>query len=287
MAACQLFDTVWEVAPDEVSEVQPALLRALAHTGHYLVGAYTAAGPHGPGGDLVGASVAFFGEPLGKSLHSHITGVLPDVAGTGVGTAIKWHQRGWSLARGLDTITWTYDPLIARNAYFNVTRLGARPTGYLTDFYGEMRDGPNRGQPTDRVHTVWSLTDPATLRAAAAVRAGGTPARGPDAASLRAGGASVLLAPGPDGAPVTPPPDAPPPDGGAPPGTPRATTLIGIPRDIELLRRADQPAALAWRMALRAQLAPLLAGGRWVVDGFARDGWYVLRPAREPEGRHP
>ena len=120
-AACVVFDRVWDIGPDEVSEVQPALLRALGHGGNYLFGAYRV-----DTGELVGASVAFFTEPLGAAMHSHITGVLPGTAGRGVGAALKWHQRQWALERGLSRITWTYDPLIARNSYFNLTRLGAR-----------------------------------------------------------------------------------------------------------------------------------------------------------------
>ena len=119
---------------------------------------------------MVGASVAFFTEPLGAAMHSHITGVLPGTAGRGVGAALKWHQRQWALERGLSRITWTYDPLIARNSYFNLARLGARPDTYFVDFYGLMNDGPNRGQPTDRMQVVWDLSAQPTLECAGAGR---------------------------------------------------------------------------------------------------------------------
>ncbi len=151
--ACAVLNAVWGIGPDEVSEVQPHLLRALGHAGNYLVGAYAAGG----GDRMVGASVGFFAEPLGAAMHSHITGVLPARAGSGVGAAIKWHQRQWALERGLTRIGWTFDPLIARNSFFNLTRLGARAETYFVDFYGAMNDGPNRGQPTDRIQVVWDL----------------------------------------------------------------------------------------------------------------------------------
>src|SRR6476619_4296127 len=164
-AACAVLERVWGVEPGVVFDVQPHLLRALGHGGNYLVGAY----PHG-GGEMIGASSAFFTEPLGAAMHSHITGVLASTAGRGVGAAMKWHQRQWALERGLTRITWTYDPLIARNSFFNLTRLGGRPETYFVDFYGAMNDGANRGQPSDRVQIGWDLAAPATVDCAEAAR---------------------------------------------------------------------------------------------------------------------
>lgn len=270
-AACRLLDDVWEIPPGETSEVRPSLLRALEHAGNYLVAAHLTDGPRR--GEMVAASVAFFGSPVGRSLHSHITGVRPG-AGRGIGAAVKWHQRAWAIERGLSTITWTYDPLIARNSYFNVCRLGARPERYHVDFYGPMDDGPNRGQPTDRVDAVWDLHAGTTTAAASRVAVDG-PA-GPRVADLLAEGAAVLLSVGPDGEPVAG--DVPvtgddPVDGGA------GVRLIGIPPDIEALRHRDRAAALRWRHALRDVLGPALAGDRLRVTGFAKPGWYVLEPA--------
>ena len=143
-AACRLLDDVWEIPPEETSEVRPSLLRALGHAGNYLAGAYRVDGPGS--GEMVAASVGFFAAPASATLHSHITGVLPG-AGRGIGRAVKWHQRAWALDRGLGRITWTYDPLIARNAFFNLTRLGARPRRYLVDFYGPMDEGRTVASP--------------------------------------------------------------------------------------------------------------------------------------------
>ena len=269
--ACRLLDDVWEIPAGGASDVRPSLLRALGHAGNYLAGAYASGGPRA--GEMVAASVAFFGAPPGQSLHSHITGVLPR-SGRGIGGAVKWHQRAWALDRGLRRITWTYDPLIARNAFFNVTRLGALPERYLVDFYGPMDDGPNRGQPTDRADVGWDLRSDPTERAAAAVLDPAAATDGPDIGALRAAGAVVALSVGSSGEPVTELGT-----GGRPAG---GHVLIGLPADIEALRRSDQAGALRWRLALRAVLGPLLGDDRWRVGGFAKSGWYVLdRKGRE------
>jgi len=283
-AATRLFDEVWRPAPGETSDLQPALLRALAHSGNYVVGAFTSASgpadgsPEGTAnGIMVAAAAAFMAAPAGRSMHSHITGVRPGLVGTGIGAAIKWHQRAWALERGLDTITWTFDPLIARNAYFNIVRLGARPGDYLTDFYGVMADGLNAGQPTDRVFTSWELTAPAVLRAAAGQPVGPVASGGPAADSDPV---ELILTVGPDGGPQSGPgPQSPAPG-------PRA--VIGVPADIEGIRRCDPALALRWRLALREALAPMINGPqRWQVTGFSRSlGYQLDRPAHPHADPH-
>ena len=152
-------------------DVMPAnLLRALEHSGNYVVGLYD-------GERMIGASAAFFGPPAARTLHSHITGVLPGQQGRGIGRALKQHQREWALARDVQQITWTFDPLIARNAHFNLRVLGARVTEYLVDHYGPMDDGLNRGDESDRLMVSWALTpsrldepvDPADVVASVAI----------------------------------------------------------------------------------------------------------------------
>lgn len=73
---------------------------------------------------------------------------------------LKQHQRAWAFARDVGHITWTFDPLIARNAHFNLRVLGARVTEYLVNHYGEMDDGINRGDESDRVMVSWALAAP-------------------------------------------------------------------------------------------------------------------------------
>lgn len=131
----------------------PNLLRALAYSGNYVVGLYD-------GDRMIGASAAFFGPPAERSMHSHITGVLPEYQARGLGRVLKQHQREWAFARDVGHITWTFDPLVARNAHFNLLVLGTRVTDYLVDHYGPMSDGVNRGDETDRLLVSWALAAP-------------------------------------------------------------------------------------------------------------------------------
>ena len=141
---------VWEGDRDAMP---PNLVRALAHSGNYVVGMYE-------GDRMVGASIAFFGPPAARTMHSHITGVLPGLQSHGLGRVLKRHQRDWAFAREVGNITWTFDPLVSRNAHFNLRVLGARVTEYLVDHYGPMDDGVNRGDETDRLLVTWALAAP-------------------------------------------------------------------------------------------------------------------------------
>jgi predicted GNAT superfamily acetyltransferase len=148
--ASAVFDEVW---PGERSTMPANILRALEHSGNYVVGLYD-------GDRMIGASAAFFGPPSSRSMHSHITGVLPGHQGRGVGRMLKNHQRDWAIARDVGHITWTFDPLIARNAHFNLRVLGARTAEYLVNQYGDMADDVNRGDASDRLLVSWALAAP-------------------------------------------------------------------------------------------------------------------------------
>ena len=148
-AASAVLTQVWG---GDRSGMPPNLLRALAHSGNYAVGLYE-------GDRMVGASVAFFAAPAARSMHSHITGVLPGRQSQGLGRVLKQHQREWALARDVGHITWTFDPLVARNAHFNLRVLGTHVTEYLVNHYGPMDDGVNRGDETDRIMVSWALAD--------------------------------------------------------------------------------------------------------------------------------
>ncbi len=142
-----------EVWGGDRDSVPTNLMRALAYAGNYVVGLYD-------GDRVVGASVAFFAAPGARSMHSHVTGVLPEYQQQGLGRVLKQHQRAWAFARDVGTITWTFDPLFARNAHFNLQVLGARISDYLVDQYGLMDDGLNRGEVTDRLMVSWPLAAP-------------------------------------------------------------------------------------------------------------------------------
>jgi predicted GNAT superfamily acetyltransferase len=96
-----------------------------------------------------------------------MAGVVEEYRNRRIGTAIKMHQRLWALRRGIDTIVWTFDPLVSRNARLNLVNLGVTVRGYEVDFYGEMTDSINAGDQSDRVFAWWEL---ASERAIAAAR---------------------------------------------------------------------------------------------------------------------
>ncbi|HVM11102.1 MAG TPA: GNAT family N-acetyltransferase [Actinomycetota bacterium] len=147
-AAAELIDGIW----GETRIVTPELLRAIATHGGLVVGAYR-------GKALVGAQMAFLGMSADELvLHSHVTGVAPGERGTGIGRALKIAQRDWCLARGIATVTWTFDPMIGRNAAFNLRSLGAEAVAFLPDFYGPMNDAFNAGDRTDRLEVRWELS---------------------------------------------------------------------------------------------------------------------------------
>jgi predicted GNAT superfamily acetyltransferase len=108
----------------------------------------------------VGSTFGFLGHfhDGRASLHSHLTGVVADRAGRGHGEALKRHQWHWARERGLEAITWTFDPLVRRNAVFNLVKLGARVTGHREDFYGPIDDGINAGEHTDRLLVRWEVS---------------------------------------------------------------------------------------------------------------------------------
>jgi predicted GNAT superfamily acetyltransferase len=232
---CALFQEIWRTGPENPL-VNNELLRALTKAGNYLAGAFT-------GDRLVGACVGFFGAPAENTMHSHIAGVSATAVGRSVGYALKLHQRAWALQRGVGVIGWTFDPLVARNAWFNLGKLGATATEYLPHFYGGMHDLVNNGDDTDRLLVHWDLHRHHGI------------ARVP-------GHAVVALGRTADGAP----------EKGVTAGE---TLLVAVPPDITALRAGNPAMARDWRVAVRDVLGGLLADGARVA-GFDRAGWYVV-----------
>lgn len=235
---------VWQ---SETCQLDAATMQALAHTGNYVAGVYAS---DDPGAEMIGCGVGFFTAPQEHRLHSHIVGIVPRFAGRGLGTAVKQHQRDWCRVRGITSISWTFDPGIARNAYVNFTKLGTRAEAYLEDFYGSLVDGLNAGSPSDRLLVSWDLTTPRPTP--------GVIAEGP-----------VVLRVGANGEPVAAP------DSGA-----GAVAVVEVPTDLEQIRRTDPGLAHAWRLALREVLEPYVAAPAWRVSGFLRRGAYVIQ--RQP-----
>ena len=254
-AMAELFAAVWGTAADS-TPVPADVLRALVHVEAYVATASR-------NGELVARSAGFFTSPQQAGLHSHILGVRPGVQSTGVGLALKLDQREWAFRHGLRTITWTFDPLLRRNAYLNLARLGARATRYLPDFYGDMTDELNAGQGSDRLLVEWAVQQPLPERPAS------DPASGPapDSAPGREPDPRVpaIVEEGSRGEPLVAP---------VPPALPRAV-VARIPEDIVRLRSEDAVLAGAWRLAIRQAFTEAFAQG-YVVTGMTRSGWYRL-----------
>ncbi|MFC3577863.1 chorismate synthase [Streptomyces yaanensis] len=254
-AVADFFSDVWQT-PRSTPPYPAEVLHSLVHAGGAVHAAYTVEGER-----LAGACVAVFGPPAAAAAYS-----LVAAADHGVGYAVKQAQRAWVLERGARTLRWTFDPLVGRNARFNLAKLGATGTEYLVDFYGPMADGVNGGDESDRLTVTWDLTAPrrpyetADRNAAPATHAIGRPAAHPVA----------LPAALPQGTPM------------APDGAPLARrsrdgrhVWCRVPGDIVALRAADPALALRWRHAVRDVFTEAFAEG-FRATGMSRDGSYTL-----------
>ena len=230
---------IWGAAERNI--VPRELLLTMQQNGGLVHGAFL------PAGRLVGFCFAFLGRRDGQlRLCSHQLGVLEEFRGSGIGIALKQAQRYDALRLGYELVTWTFDPLEARNAYINLHRLGCIARLYDRDHYGAMEDELNRGLPSDRFEAEWWLQRARPLPAADPV---------------------VVLRVGGGGEPVREQPDM---SGGR-------TVLISVPTDFQAIKRASLDLALRWRMESRAAFEDALTAGLIAVD-FRRDGFYVMAP---------
>ena len=134
--------------------VPPEMVRALAESGNVPYGAFA-------GGELIGFVLGWAGVGANEGLHvhSHMLAALPDRRHGGIGYALKLAQRAQALDQGIGVVRWTFDPLLARNAYFNIHKLGAFVDRFERNFYGEMTDSLNRGDRSDRFVVRWDLRE--------------------------------------------------------------------------------------------------------------------------------
>ena len=241
----ELFALVWG-RPGE-PPINSDILRALAHSGNYVAGTRSE-------GRLIGGIVGWLGghPPRDLHMHSHILGVVPGIETRGLGFALKQHQRRWCLERSVGAVEWTLDPLVRRNAYFNLTKLGAEAARYLVDFYGAMDDGINAGDESDRILIRWELTSEKAMQSAE-----GRPTE--PAVVERA---VRVLAIGKNGEPITQ-------------DVSGQTALLQVPDDIVALRQRAPELARAWRLAVRSALGGAMSAG-YRITAVTRDGWYVL-----------
>jgi predicted GNAT superfamily acetyltransferase len=130
------------------TEITPILLQAMVYSGSYLSGAFI-------GSKIVGAAFAFPATNDGLHLHSHMTAVLPEFRDQGVGYALKIDQWNWAKKKNFSYLSWTFDPLVRRNAKLNIAKLGVDISAYFPTFYGDMPDALNAGDESDRLMVSW------------------------------------------------------------------------------------------------------------------------------------
>lgn len=241
-AASNLLAAIWGTNSD-ASPLSSDLLRSLSHADACVTGAIA-------DDEVVGVAVAISGPPASEAMYSLIAGVQPGFAGRGVGVALKYAQRVWSLERGAKRMLWTYDPLIRRNAHFNLVRLGAQVQDYIPEFYPPMHDALNRMDRTDRLCVSWDLTSAGPL----------LPALDDGPVALRAGE---------DGSPQSSGID------------PQPRMRVWIPRDIEAMRLQDNALAMRWRVAM-ADVLQEAEAQKIVPVSVSGSGYYVLDKVSAP-----
>ncbi len=147
---------VWKSS--DIDVVPIPLFVVASETGGQVLGAF-----RGP--DLVGFTLAIAGwRNRHPFLHSHMTAVLEGNQDRGIGRKLKLYQREDALARGINLVEWTFDPLVMKNAYFNFMRLGATARRYVPDAYGLTTSPLHGSLPTDRLVAEWHLLSERVLR---------------------------------------------------------------------------------------------------------------------------
>ncbi|GAB4420229.1 MAG: hypothetical protein Kow002_08490 [Anaerolineales bacterium] len=262
MAAVEeLQRAVW---PGDETEIVPAhMLITAAHNGGLVLGAFDET-------KLLGFVFGFPGLDMlpdgPQPKHcSHMLGVHPQNRNSGLGFALKRAQ--WQMLRqqGLTHATWTYDPLLSRNAYLNITRLGAVCNTYLPSYYGEMRDDLNAGLPSDRFQVDWWLISTRVER-----RLGNSARNTLTLDHLRQAECQPLYALQTPSSLLSPPEHVPPFN--------KKIIALEIPPDFMALKSADIHLASAWRTFTRAYFQTAFADGYLVTDFIFADNrsFYVL-----------
>lgn len=131
------------------------LLQVSTYVGGIVLGAFSFTG------DLVGFVFGFTGVADGESTHwSHMLGVRESVRNLGVGRLLKNAQRAELARRGVKVMSWTFDPLGAKNAHLNLNLLAARVVKYVPDMYGTTASPLHYGLPTDRLIVAVDTMEP-------------------------------------------------------------------------------------------------------------------------------
>jgi chorismate synthase len=250
---------VWNRTDLEITP--PHQLKVSVHMGAILLGAFVDGVPAG----YVYSYPAVHGGRIIQ--HSHHLAVLPEHQGLGLGKTLKWAQREEALARDYNLITWTYDPLQARNANLNLHTLGAIGRTYLDDFYGPADSLTlEPGVPTDRLLVEWEIgsrrVEERAPRGGAAAAARLDPEALPKAVDQRPDGYYPRIVPRrPDYTRVEP------------------VLLVEVPRSIRDLKGLGGLIA-AWQKSMRAAFIHYFKAG-YILDDFVfgERAYYVLHRA--------
>lgn len=262
----QLQQDVW--GRSSIALVHTSVLLTAQKNGGLVLGAFErGARPESNLGNSVGLVGFVFGfvglTATGTVKHcSHIAGVLPRYQGQGVGYQLKLEQRKRVLAQGIELVTWTFDPLESRNAYFNLRKLGATCCTYWPNLYGIMRDALNADLPSDRFQLDWHLASDHVVRRLHDA------APAPSLASLQADGA-LLLNPNP---PETLP------DLAARVAKGAERLLVQVPLSFQTIKSTDMEEAQRWRLHTRDLFTAAFAGGYMATDFFVEgeQSYYLL-----------
>ena len=148
-ACVALQKEVWQF--DDADLIPLRMFVVAQKIGGQVIGAFS-------GKDLVGFLIAIPGTRFGHSyLHSHMLAVREPFRNSGVGRKLKLAQRDEAIARKIDLIEWTFDPLEIKNAYLNIVKLGAIARRYSLNQYGVSSSPLQGGLPTDRLVAEWWL----------------------------------------------------------------------------------------------------------------------------------
>ena len=252
-AAVDLQRSYWGSRPEAV--VPGHMLFTIAQHGGHVLAAFERGGGQ-PLAILVGMPGLSCGAAGASSpyLLSKRMVVRADWRQRGLARRLKLAQRERALSQGIRLVRWTFDPLLAANAWLNLHRLGARATRFCEDYFGPAGAGglADKGSP-DRLQVDWQL-DSERVRALAA---GENPGAGP-APPLDSVGPTLIRADYDDrGLPRPVGLAAAPPEGPA---------LLELPPDFPGLLRRDAGLAREWRLQLRAALKSLFAAGHVLQD---------------------
>ncbi len=258
-AAIALQKEVWG---EDFDELVPASLLRVAH---YVGG--IASGAFSPDGELTGFIFGMSGIREGVLVHwSDTLAVRPKYRNRGVGMRLKKHQRDTLLEMGVKQVFWTFDPLDAKNAYFNLSRLGAVVREYHRDFYGDSRSILHTGIGTDRFMAVWDIASDRVKDRMAADSSSSEKTNLQNAPLVNATRTT------PEG-PATDEPNL---------DLEADRIRVAVPQDVQQLKEESAGLARQWRRVTRAAFEKYLGAG-YVAVGMVRDddcSCYVLeRPS--------